>query len=128
MGETLHRMGLLEGADMMKQIEALRERYPVNEDAKDINVPGADLNAFLKGMGLEVYFEGFRKNGFEDLHTIRVLVRHKGMDYLEKNILSKKLKINTMAHRIRIVEGLKALETRSDDDDEKDINSDDQNG
>ncbi len=38
------------------------------------------------------------------------------MHYVERNVLSKKLKINAMAHRLRIVDGLKALAAEQDDD------------
>merc|ERR1712083_720694 len=114
-----------------EQMESVMKRYPrrMSGDGNDNgDVPGADLKAFLSRIGMVGYFGAFSKNGFEDLHTIRVLVRHKGMDYVERNVLSKKLNINVMAHRIQIVEALKALMAEENEEKEQSDDATQSNG
>ena len=112
--DAIRGMGIDDDADcecIMAQMEALMERYPPQSES-ECNIPGADLKAFLNGLGLMAYFEVFSKHGFEDLNMIREFAKHKGMDYVERNVISKKLKINNMAHRMQIMEGLQSMMQR----------------
>lgn len=115
--EAVRKMGINDEADALciwKQMESVMSRYPQRGSYGVHNgrhIPGADLKAFLNGMGMSEYFEDFCNEGFEDLNTIKELVRHKGIDYVENTVLSKKLKINDTAHRMQIVEGIKKLMT-----------------
>ena len=121
--DALRQIGINDEEDsfcVYQQILELIETYPMkkyqsplvyvkkSDDEKGNKTEGhGDLEVFLKDIGLDEYYEGFQKNGFDDLKTILDCIKHKGMDYVEQNILSKKLKINKMNHRIRLLDALK---------------------
>jgi len=96
------------------------------EDMEHLDEEHDDLKQLLNDVKLGEYYGKFEEQGLCDLNAIIVQIKEKGMDDFEQRVLSEKLSINKIAHRMKIVNGIKAYLDNDDDfeHDEHDDNDD----
>ena len=114
----------------LKRYESpLKYKIKKKEDDDDLEQKeiGSDFKEFLHEMDMIEYYQQFKKNGYDDLNKIIICCKEKGIDYVEKNILSKKLKINKIKHRIKLLAAFKKMMENESDDFENDDEDHDNN-
>eukprot|EP01084_Bolivina_argentea_P147003 257262_1 len=120
--DTLRQLGICDEHDsfcVYQQIIKLTAKYPmkVRESVlkyepkhEDAHVTAEyTLKTLLSETDAELleYYPLFKKVGYDDINTICACIQHKGIEYLEQNILSNKLKMNNIALRIKLLDALK---------------------
>ena len=126
--DAIRQIGIQDENDSMciyQQILELIKRNPMKKDddddeLKQEEIVDDDFKLFLIEMGLNEYYDIFKKYGFDDLHTIITCCKHKGCDYVEQNVLSNKLKINKINHRMKLMNAFKKIMENEVDDFEND--------
>ena len=86
---------IMSAAPLKRKESALK--YVKSEDS---------MRRFLRKIGMGQHWAVLRSHGFETVHAMAVCIRHKGMEYVEKEVLAQRMRINAMSDRMRIVSAL----------------------